>query len=218
MRLRILALSVTILCLALSVPVFADTIIYDDGPTNGTIEGFFIDGPNPGPFSQSISDGFIATASGNVTHMDIGIWVPVGETPTTVSWWLGTSAFAGDISSGTDSSLTYDFLNNAGAWDVYEVHVDNMSGFLTAGNSYFLTLGNGNDNLGDQFVAWDMNNGPATCYFAVGGVEQGGCGAPGEAFTLYSGSAPPSTPEPGSILLFGTGVLGLAGVLRRKLF
>ena len=26
-----------------------------------------------------------------------------------------------------------------------------------------------------------------------------------------------STPEPGSIMLFGTGMLGLAGVLRRKL-
>jgi PEP-CTERM motif-containing protein len=27
-----------------------------------------------------------------------------------------------------------------------------------------------------------------------------------------------STPEPSSIMLFGSGILGLAGVLRRKLF
>jgi hypothetical protein len=36
----------------------------------------------------------------------------------------------------------------------------------------------------------------------------------GESFTLTGGG---TTPEPSSILLFGSGILGLAGVLRRKL-
>jgi len=34
---------------------------------------------------------------------------------------------------------------------------------------------------------------------------------------LSSGEVPPSVPEPGSILLFGSGVLGFAGLVRRKL-
>jgi PEP-CTERM motif-containing protein len=38
---------------------------------------------------------------------------------------------------------------------------------------------------------------------------------PSEAFTIGCGG---STPEPSSIMLFGSGILGLAGVLRRKLF
>ena len=33
-----------------------------------------------------------------------------------------------------------------------------------------------------------------------------------------SGSSTGTTPEPSSIMLFGSGILGLAGVLRRKLF
>jgi hypothetical protein len=35
-----------------------------------------------------------------------------------------------------------------------------------------------------------------------------------EAATTATGS----TPEPSSIMLFGSGILGLAGVIRRKLF
>lgn len=34
---------------------------------------------------------------------------------------------------------------------------------------------------------------------------------------LRAGNSPVTTPEPGSILLFGSGILGLAGVLRRKM-
>ena len=34
---------------------------------------------------------------------------------------------------------------------------------------------------------------------------------------LSSGEVPPSVPEPGSILLLGSGVLGIAGLVRRKL-
>ena len=38
---------------------------------------------------------------------------------------------------------------------------------------------------------------------------------PSEHFTLTDTSG--TTPEPSSILLFGSGILGLVGVLRRKL-
>jgi hypothetical protein len=32
----------------------------------------------------------------------------------------------------------------------------------------------------------------------------------------YSGNPPPGVPEPGTLSLFGTGLLGLAGMLRQK--
>jgi hypothetical protein len=107
------------------------------------------------------------------------------------------------------------FTNSFG-YSIYNTHIVSLpgAGSMTAGNQYFLTLGGANDSQGSQFDAWDLNNGPATCFFAVGGVEQGGCGAAGESFTITSGG---STPEPSSIMLFGSGILGLAGVLRRKL-
>jgi hypothetical protein len=51
----------------------------------------------------------------------------------------------------------------------------------------------------------------------VGGYGRFGLNVWGiEAFTIYGSSG--TTPEPNSILLIGSGMLGLVGVLRRKLF
>ena len=219
MKMRIAILSLTILCLALSAPAFAGQI-YNDGPSDGTTNGFFIDGPG-GPFGQTISDGFFATGSGTPGNIDFTEWT-LGGAPTTVTWALsGIHEFGSDLGSGTASgaglSSTFLFTNSFG-YSIYNTHIVSLpgAGSMTAGNQYFLTLGGANDSQGSQFDAWDLNNGAATCFFAVGGVEQGGCGAAGESFTISTGPNP-STPEPSSIMLFGSGILGLAGVLRRKL-
>lgn len=218
MKLRFAVLCLMLALLVTSVPAFAD-VIYDDGPTDGFDNGFFIDGPNPGPFSQSISDGFIAANSGSAGALDFGVWVPTGTVLTTVTWWLGTSAFAGDLGTGTSTTFTADFHNSNGfGYDVYTIHITGMSsGTMTAGSMYWLTLGNANDSGGTQFDAWDLpdaDGGPAICNFAVGGVNFGDCGLGGESFTLFSGTT--TTPEPGSMMLLGTGLIGLAGLLRRK--
>jgi hypothetical protein len=61
-------------------------------------------------------------------------------------------------------------------------------------------------------IYWDENSGSSSAYQnTLGSI-------PSEAFTLTGTTTPGgSTPEPSSIMLFGSGVLGLAGVLRRKL-
>jgi hypothetical protein len=202
-------------CLALSASAFAsDVVLFDDGATNGFYNAFFIDGPNPGPFSQSISDGFVAASSGTATSLDFGMWVPTGLTPTTVSWWLGTSAFGSDISSGVSNSLQVSYHNASGfGYDVYDVHIDGLSGDLVAGNTYWLSLGNANDSGSTQTDGWDVVPGPATCNFAVGGVNFGDCGDGGEAFTLNG----TTVPEPGTLVMLGGGILAVAGTLRRKI-
>ncbi|HVU47502.1 MAG TPA: PEP-CTERM sorting domain-containing protein [Terracidiphilus sp.] len=219
MKLRISILFLTLVCLVISAPAFAG-VIFDDGPTDGFDNGFFIDGPNPGPWNQSISNGFVATGGGEAYALDFGVWVPSGSTLTTITWWLGTSAFAGDLGTGTVTNFTSDFMfSNSFGYDIYEIHITGMNGgTLSAGNMYWLTLGNANDSFGEQFDGWDVTNGglggPAICNFMQGGVNWGDCGAGGEAFTLYSKG---QVPEPGSLLLLGSGLLGLAGLLRRKM-
>jgi hypothetical protein len=204
-----------VLCLLLALPGWAG-VLFDDGPVNGTYNAFFIDGPG-GPFGQTVSDEFVATGTGTADSLDFGMWVPGGSTPTTVSWAIGTSWFSSDISSGFDVQVGYTFVNSNGdGYDVYLAQVDGLSGALVAGNTYYLTLGNGNDTFGDQYVGWDVNEGPASCFFAQSGTPIGGCGDGGEAFTLHSAGAP-GVPEPASLVLFGSGLLLLGGLLRRKL-
>ena len=228
MKMRIATLSLTILCLALSAPAFAD--IYNDGATLGTTNAFFIDGPG-GPFGQSISDGFFATNSGAGAQVFFAEWVFAGTTPTGVGYSIGPNNFQLPINTATGFGA--DLLCHNGdpfnggicaggfGYDLYESHFDLPSGTdFTAGQQYWLTLTNATDSGGTGFNGWDLNNGPATCDFEAGTIVQGGgldCGAAGESFTITTGGSTGTTPEPSSILLFGSGILGLAGVLRRKL-
>ncbi len=211
-----LTLLLVLVCLAVAAPAFAG-VIYTDGPTTGTNLALFIDGPNPGgPFIESISDGFVASASGTASSLDFGMWVPTNSTPTAVSWWLGTTAFGGDISSGSTAQVSYTYLLASGyGYDVYEATVTGLSGSLTAGSSYWLTLGNGNNSFGNQNAAWDISNGPATLHVHKQWLAAAHAHISGKPSPSIGTSSP--TPEPGSMMMFGTGILALAGVLRRKI-
>jgi hypothetical protein len=221
LKLRIATLALTLLCLALSAPAFAGTI-FDDGAINGNYNAFFVDGPNPGPFSQWIADQFVATGSGTPGEIDFGLWVPTGSTPTTITYWLGTNFLTSDISGGSAIALnagnsTLVVTNNQYGYDVYEITLKNLTGSnMSANSTYWLTLGNANDSFNSQFDAWDVNEGPALCFFGVGQNFAGGCGDGGEAFTITMGGGA-TTPEPGTMVMLGTGIIGLAGALRRKI-
>jgi hypothetical protein len=236
MKLRIATLSLlTILCLALGTTALAQQV-YNDGPINGTVQAFFIDGPG-GPFGQSISDGFFPTLTWNgPVTVTFGEWVATGAIPTGVFYGIGNQNFGGALLPGGSFSIiplctngnpyggSGGLCGGGFGYDVYE------SSFTTSGSYTFivgteswLTLTVATATLNgapNGFNAWDENNGPATCTFEVGTIVPGGgigCDPGGESFTISAGGPPPSTPEPSSILLLGSGVLGLAGVLRRKL-
>lgn len=207
----VLSLAISLL---LTVPAFASSeyVLFDDGPTNGQYISFYIDGPNPGPFNQYISNGFVATNTGTASSLVFGLWVPGGTVPISVSWWLGTSAFAGDLGSATVNNPSYSYFgSNADGYDVYNVTIAGLSGQINAGQTYWLSLGNVNDSGGTQYDRWDVNLGPATCNYWQSGTAYGDCGYGGEAFTLYG------TSEPGTLILLGGGLLAAVGGLRHKI-
>jgi hypothetical protein len=222
LKMRIATLSLTILCLALTAS--AATTIFSEGPIDGNTNGFFVTGPSfPNLLGsvQDISNGFIAAASGAPNQLEWGEW-SVGA-PTSFSYELGSSAFGTDLGSGTiaqtPGNSTLLFTNGFG-YGIYDVKVAITSAAMTAGNTYWLSISNATDASNDGTQAWDIPNGgsggPATCNYRQYGTNYGWCGYGGESFTL-TGSTPGTTPEPSSILLLGSGILGLAGVLRRKL-
>jgi len=211
LKLRILSLSLLVLCLA-AVPAMAQ-VIYSNGPINGTTDAWTI---NSG---FTVSDTFVCGSQCGVTGISFGVWLFPGDVLESVqvsitsSEFGGTTYFNGNVNftqSGC-SGNQYGF-NVCGALD--EVGFIN----LAAGN-YWLNLANAVVNTGDP-VYWDENSGPSSASEnSVGTI-------PSESFTILGTSSTSSTttssggtvPEPSSIMLLGSGILGLAGVLRRKLF
>ena len=215
----------TILCLALT----ASAQIYSEGPIDGNDNAFFVTGPAFPNFLgsfQDISNGFVAANSGSPGGLEWGEW-SVGA-PTSFSYELGSAAFGTDLGSGTVAqnagNSTFLFTNGFG-YGVYDAKASITSAAMTAGNTYWLSISNATDASNDGTQGWDIPNGgsggPAICNFRQSGTNFGNCGLGGESFTLSGcGAGPdcgPPVPEPGSILLFGSGIVGLAGVVRRKL-
>jgi len=221
LKIRITTLSLTILCiLCLALTAYAGTTtFYNDGGIDGHDRDLPVIGPNY-PGGIDISNGFVAAASGTPTTLEWGEWSAFA--PTSFSYELGSAAFGTDLGSGTvalNASNSHFLFSNSFGYDIYDVTIGITPAALTAGNTYWLSLSNGDDAQHSGTEAWDLPNGgsggPATCNFRQSGTNFGDCGLGGEAFTL-SGCCGP-VPEPSSIMLFGSGILGLVGVLRRKL-
>ena len=200
-----------ILCLTLAaIPAVAQWS-YDNGPINGNTDAWTIN------FGYIVSDTFVAGGSG-VTNFSFGVWEYPGDVMSSVDWSITSGENSGTVfGSGTASGkyLTDTFVStNSYGHDIDTIAVSGLTTAVTSGTTYWLNLQNATVPSGDP-VYWDENS----------GVGCGGSGCPstasessvgsiaGEAFTIGG-----STPEPSSIMLFGSGILGLAGLLRRKLF
>ena len=216
----------TILCFSLSTIAFAQ-IIYQNGPTNGNLNGFFIDGPGTGhPTSQEISDQFSPSlcpgggcVGGTASVLTFAEWVPIGTIPTAVAWAFGSAPFGNDLGGDLGNAVplisTHHLFDNGLGYSIFENTVG-VSGNFTVAGTYYLSLSQAQDSGGTFSDAWDVNEGPALCSFRNPNGS-GDCPATeSESFTIGGGSGG-TTPEPGSLMLFGSGILGVAGMLRRRL-
>ena len=124
----------------------------------------------------------------------------------------GTFYFEGTINF-TQSGC----VGNGFGFNVCLEQSDSFNGPSLNAGTYWLNMQNAVVSSGDP-VYWDENDGPSTAVDS----SLGTIGS--EAFTLLGGhgtgttSTTGTTPEPSSILLVGSGILGLAAVLRRRLF
>jgi hypothetical protein len=206
-----------------AVPASADSTIYSSGPGVNNTTNF--DAWNiSSPFI--VTNSFTLFGNSNVTGTTFDVWLSPGDAISSVDWSFGNVAFNKSLGSGT-ATLTpvFDVLNGSG-FDVYTASFSGLDVSLTGGTYYF-TLQNAVVTNND-FAYWDENDGSSTGYTNSNGsigtfdcqpVVDGGegiCGlSGGETFTLEGTST--ATPEPSSFLLLGSGLAGLAGLLKRKI-
>ncbi len=199
-------LLLTVLCLMLAVaPAMAGTL-YSNGPYDGNNNAWGINFGHVVTNSNNLN-----SSRSNVYGVDIVYWdASESDLLTTVDMSFGSTPFGTDGFSGTLTGANNTFLGtNQYGYNLYQADYT-FADIPWSGEGY-LTLGNACTTSGCDTnpISWDENSGPSTAYDnTVGSI-------PSESFTLIGTSD--STPEPSSLVLFGSGVLGLAGVLRRRL-
>jgi hypothetical protein len=197
----------------------ADTL-YNNGPVNGicdielcTVDAWTIN------FGYQVTDSFTIASSSTIQGFNFAFWLFPGDTLTSLDWAVGTCEFCSDLAKGTASGtgLNSSFMStNQYGYSIWAVGVTGLNIPVSAGlpNAYWLTLQNAVVPSGDP-VFWDENGGPSIAWTNCIQNDQG-C-IPSESFNIVGLSGTGTTPEPSGILLFGSGFLGLAEALRRKM-
>jgi len=187
--------------------------VYDNGPVNGTESAWTIN------YGYAVSDSFTLSNSTTLTGAQIGLWTYSGDNPTSVDWSIGSAPGASNYGSGVGSLTNDSLFTNGWGYNILE-STFTLSDSLSTG-TYWFTLQDASNTTGYP-IYWDINQGPSAAWEnTIGNLDASVCsnyvgysGTCSSSFQLYGNQS--KTPEPASLMLIGTGLVGLATKIRRR--
>ena len=198
----------TLLCL-MAVVVAPAQVLFDNGPISGTVDAWTIN------FGYVVSDTFTLVNPSTVKGFDFAVWEYPGDKVLSVDWSITEFEFGGTTyGQGTADVVDTFVSNNQYGYAIDSLTVSGLNVAMPFG-TYWFNLQNAISQQGNP-VYWDENDGVG-CH-SVGCPSEASNNAVGtlgsESFDITGTTG--TIPEPSSLLLFGWGVLGVVGLLRRK--
>lgn len=189
-------------------PIPKDTVLYDNGPDDGLNAWNITNG-------FTVSDSFTLGANSTLNSVTFSNWFFPGDTGLSVDWAITSTPLGSALFSRT-ASLTGTMVGQGlGFFDIYS-EMFSLGGLNLAAGTYYLQMNNEVISVNGDPGFWGESGGPSAACQDGNGFTCATNPIPSESFQISGTNGPPPIPEPSSILLFGTGLLGAAGALRRK--